>query len=128
MLKISNTEKKGWWNGSSNRAPAYQVWGPEFKPQYHQKKKKKKKLQINFKRKFCKSVQRQHVSTTYIKVDDIFHFWLFRMYFKGWQGGSRDSDCLASLKSWVQTPVPLKKGKYFRIKDHYFKFPLSNSL
>jgi hypothetical protein len=31
--------KKGWERGSSGRALAYQVWGPEFKPQYHLKKR-----------------------------------------------------------------------------------------
>jgi hypothetical protein len=33
------TKKRGWQSGSSCRAPAYQLRGPEFKPQYHQKKK-----------------------------------------------------------------------------------------
>jgi hypothetical protein len=42
ILKISNI-KKGWHSYSSGRAPAYQVWGPEFKPQFHQKEKKKTK-------------------------------------------------------------------------------------
>jgi hypothetical protein len=39
ILKIHNT-KKGWQNGSSGKAPTYLSVGPEFKPQYHQKKKK----------------------------------------------------------------------------------------
>jgi hypothetical protein len=40
IMKIPIT-KQGWWNGSSCRAPAKQGWGPEFTPQYSQKKKKK---------------------------------------------------------------------------------------
>jgi hypothetical protein len=29
---------KDWWSDSSDRPPAWQVPGPEFKPQYQQKK------------------------------------------------------------------------------------------
>jgi hypothetical protein len=32
----------GWKHGSSGRVPAKQEQGPEFKLQYHQKKKKRK--------------------------------------------------------------------------------------
>jgi hypothetical protein len=32
-----------WRGSSSGRAPAWQAWGPEFKPKYHPKKRKKKK-------------------------------------------------------------------------------------
>jgi hypothetical protein len=39
IWKILDT-KNGWQNDSSSRTPAYQAWGPKFKPQYHKKKKK----------------------------------------------------------------------------------------
>jgi hypothetical protein len=45
LLLISRKEKekkntyKGRKNGSGATGPAYQVQGPEFKPQYHQKEK-----------------------------------------------------------------------------------------
>jgi hypothetical protein len=28
-------KQNGWQSASSGRAPAWQVWSPEFKPQYH---------------------------------------------------------------------------------------------
>jgi hypothetical protein len=43
VLKVSNAEK-GWWSGWSDTAPMLQVWSPEFKPQYCEKKKKVTKL------------------------------------------------------------------------------------
>jgi hypothetical protein len=46
------TEKRSWQSGSSDRQPAWQVWGPEFKPQYHQKKKERGILSQNWDRAF----------------------------------------------------------------------------
>jgi hypothetical protein len=45
---ISKTpnRKKGRQSGSSGRGLTYQVWGLEFKPQYHQKERKEKKPEI----------------------------------------------------------------------------------
>jgi hypothetical protein len=40
ISKIPNT-KKGWWSGSSRRAPAEQVWGSEFKHQHNHNNNKK---------------------------------------------------------------------------------------
>jgi hypothetical protein len=36
-----------WRCGSSNRVPALQVQSPEFKAQFHQKKKRKKELDLD---------------------------------------------------------------------------------
>jgi hypothetical protein len=38
------TTKQGWQSGSSGIVPAQQVWSPEFKSQYGQKKEKKENL------------------------------------------------------------------------------------
>jgi hypothetical protein len=35
----NNQSQKSWRHGSSGREPAKQVQSPEFKPQYHKKKK-----------------------------------------------------------------------------------------
>jgi hypothetical protein len=35
---ILKPEDEDWEHGSSNRAPAYQMWGYELKPQYKQNK------------------------------------------------------------------------------------------
>jgi hypothetical protein len=42
-----------WRCGSSSRAPALQVWSPEFKPQYHQKKPKQTE-------KYLPNLQKHH--------------------------------------------------------------------
>jgi hypothetical protein len=44
----NNQSKKGWRCGFGGRGPAKQAWNPQFKPQYHQKKKgiKKKNCQL----------------------------------------------------------------------------------
>jgi hypothetical protein len=36
-------QKQDWKSSLSDRVPVKQVWGPEFKPHYHQKKEKKEK-------------------------------------------------------------------------------------
>jgi hypothetical protein len=49
-LQCSNIERwveplrtLGWWSDSNDRAPAWQVPGPEFKPRTTKKEKRKKK-------------------------------------------------------------------------------------
>jgi hypothetical protein len=43
-MKSSHNNKKGVGHGSSTRAPSQQAQSPEFKPQYHQKKKSYKSI------------------------------------------------------------------------------------
>jgi hypothetical protein len=41
ISSLLNAQKKGWWSGSSRRAPAQQVLGLEFKLEYCPKNEKK---------------------------------------------------------------------------------------
>jgi hypothetical protein len=53
--------KMGWQNGSSGRAPAWQAWGPLFKPHYHLKKKKKKRKEKKWGKQMYLSTTLSHL-------------------------------------------------------------------